>query len=620
VDPHLGPAADPTHDVQGRVTAASPARHAQPTLGLLRRPVRLLRGVASHRTAVSLACAVLVVALLTTVGLSAHRGGAVALSTGTAAKQQHDEAGGLDLAALAAMRGLSKARLADLPAATKPPAAAPPSLASAATLRPHEVFGFAPYWTLAQSAGFNVSGISTLAYFSVGVNPDGSLAESGAGWNGYESQALANLVTRAHAAGDRVVLTVNNFDQGQLDALTSSPTAPATLAAALVRAVSAKNLDGVNLDFEGGGDRDQAGLTRLVTTVSAALHGANPHYQVTMDTYGSSASGTNGWFNLPALAPAVDAFFIMEYNPNLAASQSSTSPLTSGMFSDQTALNEYAAVLPPSKVILGLPYFGLDWPTSNGTLTATATGPATTVSLGDILASGHPQYWDATTDSGWTSYQVGAQWHETFFEDPVSLYAAATLAQSRNLAGVGIWALGMDGNNGADLFALLGFAPAVKGGLAGPAVTSSSPPPAGPVPTTPSPTNATPPPTTAPPFPVTTTTTTTATTPPSTTTTTATTTTTTSTTTTTTPPTSSGVWNGVRTSLTEVTAPNVPTMSGSAPAGLLYGFTTNDPALSCLGAEPSLNVWAVSGNTHEFVVLAATPDDCMNADFVLTTP
>jgi spore germination protein YaaH len=570
---------------------------------------------------VALACAVLAVAVLTAVGLSAHRGG-VALSTGAAA-QQRVEAGGLDLAALAAMRGLSTARLADLPAATAPPAPAPPSLAGAAPLRPHEVFGFAPYWTLAQSAGFNVSGISTLAYFSVGVNPDGSLAESGAGWNGYESQALANLVTRAHAAGDRVVLTVNNFDQGQLDALTSSPTAPATLAAALVQAVSAKNLDGVNLDFEGGGDRDQAGLTRLVTTVSAALHGANPHYQVTMDTYGSSASGTNGWFNLPALAPAVDAFFIMEYNPNLTASQSATSPLTSGMFSDETALNEYTAVLPPSKVILGLPYFGIDWPTSNGTLTATATGPATTVSLGDIIASGHPQYWDSTTDSGWTSYQVGAQWHETFFEDPVSLYAAATLAQSRNLAGVGIWALGMDGNNGADLFALLGFAPAIKGGLSGPAVTSASPPASGPVPSTPSPTNASTPPATAPLSPVTATTTTTSpgsTSTSTTTTSSSTTTTTSSTTTTTTPPTSSGVWNGVRTRLSEVTAPNVPTMTGSAPAGLLYGFTTTDPALSCLVAEPSLNVWAVSGNTKEFVVVAATPGDCMNADFVLTTP
>ena len=51
------------------------------------------------------------------------------------------------------------------------------------------------------------------------MNADGSLDESGPGWNGYESQDLADLVTRAHAAAKRVVLTVNDFDQGSLDVL-----------------------------------------------------------------------------------------------------------------------------------------------------------------------------------------------------------------------------------------------------------------------------------------------------------------------------------------------------------------------------------------------------------------
>jgi len=79
------------------------------------------------------------------------------------------------------------------------------------------------------------------------------------GWNGYQSQELANLITRAHAAGDRVVLTASDFDQSSLDQLTSSlqlqlPSQGAD------RAIQAKNLDGVNLDLEGTGSGDQAGL------------------------------------------------------------------------------------------------------------------------------------------------------------------------------------------------------------------------------------------------------------------------------------------------------------------------------------------------------------------------
>ena len=42
-----------------------------------------------------------------------------------------------------------------------------------------------------------------------------------------------------------------DFDQSSLDAITSDPNAPAKLSAALISAVAAKNLDGVNFDFEG---------------------------------------------------------------------------------------------------------------------------------------------------------------------------------------------------------------------------------------------------------------------------------------------------------------------------------------------------------------------------------
>jgi Glycosyl hydrolases family 18 len=361
-----------------------------------------------------------------------------------------------------------------LPAATTPPAPAPPSLADAPPLRPHEVFGFAPYWTLPLSSGFDVNQITTIAYFSVGVNQDGALEESGPGWGGYQSQAFANLVTRAHAAGDRVVLTVNNFDQGQLNALTSSPTAPSTLAAALIGAITAKNLDGVNLDLEGEGRGDQAGLTNLVTLVSAALHRVNPDYQVTMDTYASSAGDPNGFYDIRALAPVVDAFFVMAYQLNLESSTSSLSPLTSTMFSDKTAIEQYTAAVSPAKVILGLPFFGIDWLTSDGTLSATATGPATTVPYAQIVSSGHPIYWDAATQTGWTSYEVGTQWHETFFEVPSSLYDAAQLAASSDLGGTGSWALGMEGDDPSMLSALGGLSPPVKDVATGPLATTSS--------------------------------------------------------------------------------------------------------------------------------------------------
>ena len=463
----------------------------------------------------------------------------------------------------------------NLPAATSPPAPAPPSLAGAAPLRSHEVFGFAPYWTLGQSSGYDLAGLTTLAYFSIGVNANGTLDESGSGWDGYQSADLAALITRAHAAGDRVVLTVNDFDQGSLDALTSSPTAPATLSAALLSAIEAKNMDGVNLDFEGDGSADQVGLTRLVTAVSAAVHGANPHYQVTMDTYASSAADPGGFYNIPALSPAVDAFFVMEYSLNYASAPEPNSPLTSTMFSDLTTAEQYSSATSPSKVILGVPFYGYDWATTDGTLGAQATSGASVLTYGQVVASGHPMYWDPITDTAWTSYQEAGQWHESFFEDPTSLYMEAQLADSFHLGGLGIWALGMDGNDPSMVAALDGFAPAQKDTLAGP---TSTPPSNSTAPTTAAPTTTAAPPapttTAAPPAATTTappTTTTTTTVPP-----------TTTTTTTAAPPEFSGTFGGQSVVLVLVQSGALAGEGPGTPAAQVTDVTTTNPQYSCL--------------------------------------
>ncbi len=448
---------------------------------------------------------------------------------------------------------------ADLAAATSTPAPAPPSLAGAPPLQSHEIFGYAPYWTLPQSSGFDVNNLTTLAYFSVDANPDGTLSHSGPGWNGYQSQDLVNLVNRAHAAGDRVVLTVTCFDQQALDAITSDPNAPTRLSAALIAAIEAKNLDGVNIDFEGRGSADRAGLTSLVTQVSAALHATNPHWQVTMATYASAAGDSAGFYDIAALAPAVDAFFVMAYDMNDRSQPSATSPLTGAAFNDLTTLEQYTAVVPPSKIVLGVPFYGYDWPTTDGSATAQATGPPSPLSYATIAAAGHPTYWDPGSQTAWTSYQVGTQWHETFFDDPTSLALKAQLAAWFHIAGLGIWALGMDGNDPAMLAALLGNAPPAKDLPAGP------PPPAG------------------------------------------------------TGFTTLATFHG-QTGIPLV--PIAPPASGPAPlqVGTLDGIGTTDPALACLQTGPALPVYPYPSLPGVYVVVATGPADCAVAQWMFAAP
>jgi hypothetical protein len=503
-------------------------------------------------------------------------GGAAMGAIGTGGAQAANAAGpvgagggdGVSIMSQMAREYASRTMADDLPAATTAPAPAPPSLAGSPALQSHEVFGFAPYWTLPEAGGFDVSDLTTLAYFSVDVNGDGSIQNSGSGWTGYESQDLADLITRAHAAGARVVLTASCFGQGALNELTSDPSAAKELSGSLIQLISAKNLDGVNFDFEGQGRGDQAGLDSLISQVSGALKAADPHWQVTMDTYASSAGDPGGFYDIAGLAPSVDAFFVMAYDMN-ASTPSPTAALTGSGFTDLDALEQYTAVVPASKVILGVPYYGYDWPTTGPTLGATATGSPTPLSYAQIAAAGHPVYWDPTTQTAWTSYQVGTQWHQTWFDNPTSLALKAQLADTFRIAGVGVWALGMDGNDPAMLAALLGKAPVVKNYLAGPGVTVS---------------------------------------------------TTSSTTTTTETPAYSvtGVWNGSAVTLTAAVLASLPDAGEGVAAGELGGFSTNDPATSCLASGAALGVSELVGEPGVYVVVAQTPADCADGTWTFT--
>ena len=369
-----------------------------------------------------------------------------------------------------AERLLGSSASLDLPPATTTPAPASPTVAAAATKR-HEVFGYAPYWSLPAESSFPVGDFSTLAYFSLGVNPDGTVQRSGPGWDGYRSQALVDLVSRAHAAGDRVVLTATDFSQSSLDAITHDPGAGTVLGKNLLSLVEAKHLDGVNLDFEGNGSADQNGLDRLVTQVGEVLRAANPDYQFTMAAYASSAGDPHGFYDIRGLARSVDAFFVMAYDVDQGPAAGPSAG--SGPYSDAEYIHQYVSAVGPSKVILGVPLFGYDMATAGPALGNAVTGPARPVTDAQATASGQT-YWDAASDTAWTAYRAGGQWHQVFFDNANTLALKEELVSRSGILGIGAWALGMEGSDDALLAVLDGGAPPSRVPPVGPSVPPGS--------------------------------------------------------------------------------------------------------------------------------------------------
>lgn len=352
------------------------------------------------------------------------------------------------------------------------------ALPSTQPQRKHEVFGFAPYWTLPQEQSYDFSSLSTVAYFGVDVNGDGSLVQSGAGWSGFQSPDLVDLVARAHTAKTRVVLVAKTFDAAALHRLASDPGAADRLAGQLAQAIRWKGMDGANLDFEGGDGADRAGFTAFATKVSQALHAADSHWQVTVDTYASAALDAGGMINVGALAPAVDGFFVMAYDMNSFGAPSPTAPLNGRDWNDTRALTSYLAVVPSTKVLLGIPFYGYQWPTADGSTKARAVGPAHAISYSQLAAARPPVQWDDADGVPYTAYQdTSGQWWQAYFDDPQSVALKTQLADSAGLAGVGVWALGMEGGDSAMMAALLGQLPILKDAFASTGVARGGAPP-----------------------------------------------------------------------------------------------------------------------------------------------
>jgi spore germination protein YaaH len=327
-----------------------------------------------------------------------------------------------------------------------------------------EVYGFLPYWTLGTDINYDT--VSTIAYFGIALNTDGTLSQTGSGWSGWVSQTMTNTINAAHANHDRVVLTIEAFawgDQSAQIALLSSPTAQATAAAQITAAVKGRGADGVNLDFEPIASGMSNNYVAFVRLLKATL-GAG--YELTW--CGTGRPSTYDISNLLA-AGAADNAFIMGYDfrDGGSAYAASMDPLTSPrVFDLNDSVNVYKANAPASKIILGLPYYGIAYSTvdssqystnhSGSTYGAAAIG--VTYYTAEELKSSYPssfvKQYDSIEQSAWVSYYcepgvcpaagTQASWREIYYDDAQALAARCDRINYWGLGGVGIWVLGYD--------------------------------------------------------------------------------------------------------------------------------------------------------------------------------
>ena len=375
------------------------------------------------------------------------------------------------------------------------PSSGAPSSALATVSNPRlyrEVFGFA----YASSIGdpnigypsWNMSLLSTVAYFGLHVDWTGGFSDDSALaiWND-PNGPVPGLISTAHANGTKVVVTIIMMDSTNgTPNMCSALQRGSTTIANTVAQVNAKGIDGVNVDYESNNSTctdPSTGATQssqsLFTTFVAGMRSALPSGSyLSVDTYSGSAgyrSGTTyyGFFDIGALANYVDSFFVMAYDMEYSNWDSAplycptfcigpTAPLTTYLFNDSRASSEYSAVVAPSKVIMGIPYYGRKvcvggYTPSNAPANAVASTAASADGYLDASTEityyansdyqTHRETRDAQGATRWDTFTSSTAQctREMYWDDVTALGNKYDLVINNHLRGIGIWTLNYGG-------------------------------------------------------------------------------------------------------------------------------------------------------------------------------
>jgi N-acetylmuramoyl-L-alanine amidase len=306
------------------------------------------------------------------------------------------------------------------------------------------VFGFLPYWVASSLTHVRWDLLTHVAYFDVPLNSDGTLGTTA--WpSGAYVQALLNT---AHANGVKVVLSATNFSSSGIGTLLGSPTYRQNAIDNLLAKVQEGSGDGVNIDLEGVPVAQKANLVVFMTGLASAFHAAVPGSHVSICT---PAVDWSNAFDYDQLALSSDGLFIMGYDYHWSGSTTAgpVAQLTGwGTYNVTWTVNDYltyGGTANRGKFLLGVPYYGYDWPTTSTSVpsSTTATGTSKTYNMARGEAGGYGRQWNTDGQVPYYTYTSTSP-HQCWYDDAESLGLKWDLVNAQDLGGTGMWALNYD--------------------------------------------------------------------------------------------------------------------------------------------------------------------------------
>lgn len=308
------------------------------------------------------------------------------------------------------------------------------------------VFGYHPYWIGNAYLNYQWNLLSDLCYFSYEVDPATGSPSTIHNW------LTDPVIDSAQAHDVRTHLCATLFSGH--GTFFSNPVSMQTMIDSLIALVQMRNAHGINLDFEAVPAAWGEAMVDFTVDLAQQYHAIEPECIVSM---AMPAVDWNGIFDVTILKEHVGIFFIMGYDYywNGSSQAGPVSPLYSMVGSYNYNLSRSISYyqkqgMPNEKLVVGLPYYGREWATLSGTAPSTITGYGTAYKYSTIRNGSGGNYspdnrkWEMRSFSTYYAYQVNNDWMQCFLCEVPDLRYRYRVIQQRNLAGIGIWALGYD--------------------------------------------------------------------------------------------------------------------------------------------------------------------------------
>lgn len=249
----------------------------------------------------------------------------------------------------------------------------------------------------------------------------------------------------ARSLGMQRFAVVSNFQGTDFNTtiahdIVTKPKAVTTLTNDMLSRMAAGGYTGINIDFESVDRKDRKAFSAFVDTVAKAVHAKG--YQVIVSVPAElSDDPTDDWtgaFDFAALGQSADVIQLMTYDEN--GPWSDPGPVA-GLDWVEGSVKYAVSVVPSSKVSLGVPAYGYDWDLTDSTQSTQV--PWTSIAP-TLKETGAVPQWDQATSSPYFSYTSGGHNHVVWYENQQSLATKSALVSTYKLAGVSVYALGME--------------------------------------------------------------------------------------------------------------------------------------------------------------------------------